>query len=50
MGEFLKWVASSPIISGALVLFLGVVVLMYVVAFIQGPGDFVLASENRPQT
>ena len=36
MNEILKWVAGSPIVTGVLVALLGVLVLMYVVAFFQG--------------
>jgi len=36
MSEFLKWLAGNPVVAGALVVFLGVLVLMFVVAFIQG--------------
>jgi serine/threonine protein kinase len=36
MGDFLKWLASNPVMTGALVVLLGVLMLMFVVAFFQG--------------
>jgi eukaryotic-like serine/threonine-protein kinase len=36
MSQFLQWLAGNPVVTGALVVSLGVVVLMYVVAFLQG--------------
>ena len=36
MSEFFKWLTGSPSVAAALVAFLGVLVLMFVVAFLQG--------------
>lgn len=36
MSDIVKWLAGSPVVTGALVVSLGVIVLMYVVAFLQG--------------
>jgi len=36
MSDFLKWLTGNPFVTGSLVVFLGVVVSLYVVAFLQG--------------
>lgn len=36
VSEFFKWLTGNPFVTGSLVVFLGVVVALYVVAFLQG--------------